>query len=77
MVSVNGMPVPYSRAKGGPFKDGDVIMVDVDLDHKTLAFRKNGVECGTAIRGFPPMVHLVLAGRGPAKVRWLALQQLA
>lgn len=60
---VNSMPIPYPRSRGGPLKDGEVIVVDLDLDARTLGFRRNGVDCGTSIRGFPGNVYLAICGK--------------
>lgn len=48
LVNVNAKPIPYNRAKGGYFKEGDIVVLDLNLDgpQTSLGFRKNGVDCG-------------------------------
>ncbi|KAI9029128.1 hypothetical protein DFJ74DRAFT_657272 [Hyaloraphidium curvatum] len=76
-ICVNSMPIPYPRSRGGPLKDGEVIVVDLDLDARTLGFRRNGVDCGTSIRGFPGSVYLAVCGRYPTRIRWVGLSHVA
>ena len=77
-INVNARSIAYSKVNGARFEEGDVVTVDLNLDgpQTSLGFKKNGIDFGTAVRGFPPKVYLALSGKAPAQIRWLALAQM-